>query len=56
MNANLNNGDMSRGIVLINNHNLYQFNESREFNDMDWVIKNGDVSGVYCFMNNNTIY
>ena len=54
MYANLQNCDVSSGISLTNRHNIYQFNESSNFNDKDWGIKNGDVSGGNCYTNSHT--
>ena len=50
MHSDLKNGDVSRVIGLINNHTLSQFNEPSYFNEMDWDVENGDVSGGHCFM------
>ena len=55
MNEDLSNGDVSCGNYFIKIHNIYQFNESSYFNDMDGDIENGNVSGGNCFMNSHTI-
>ena len=46
MNANLQNGDVSSGISLLNSHTLTQCNKSINLNDMNMSVENGDVYGV----------
>ena len=55
MDDDLQNVDVSHGIVLINICTIYQFNESSNLNDTNWGIENGDVSGGNCFMNRQTL-
>ena len=56
INANLNDGDVSRLFCLINIHTLSQFNSSSWFIEMDWDVENGNVSVGLFFMNSHTIY
>ena len=51
MNNNLWNGDVSIGIVLLNNRTLPQDKESNNLNDMNMSVDNGDVNGDYFYMN-----
>ena len=38
MNSNLHNGDVSSKIGLINCHAISRFNESSNFNEINWVV------------------
>ena len=49
MNGDLNNGDVNCGNGFINNHTIYQCNESSFFNDTNTVFENDDTSSVHCF-------
>ena len=54
MHANLQNGEVSNGIGLLNSHSPPQYNESRNLNEMNMGVENGYVNGVPCYININT--
>ena len=54
MNANLQNVDASCGSCLLNSHNLSQYKKSRNLNDVNMGVENGDVNGGNCYMNSPT--
>ena len=56
MNYNLQNGEVSSGIGLINIQTISQLIESTKLNDMNWGVENCDVSGNNFYMNSHTIY
>ena len=55
INVDLNNGDVSRGIGLINSHTLSQFKKSY-FRDIDYDVKNDNISGGHCLINRHTLF
>ena len=54
MNANVQRGDVSSGIGLLNSHTLPQDNESSNLNEMNTSVENGDVNDDYCYMDSST--
>ena len=50
MHTNLQNGDMSSGIGLLNIHILPQYDESSNLDEMEMGVENVNVNGGRCYL------